>query len=97
MLSGVRDWCCLVAVVVGPLLGVKLLIANAAVISVAGDWFGLAAAVVGLLVGVKLLVANPIEARLDQIEVRMETRMAAYQVETNRRFDALSNVLDTAR
>ena len=97
MVSGVRDWCWLVAVVVGPLLGVKLLIDNAAVISVAGDWFGLVAAVVGLLVGVKLWVANPIEAHLDQIEVRMEARMEAYQVEINRRFDALSNVLDTTR
>ena len=57
------------------------------------DWLALIAAVVGLLVGVKLLVANPIEARLDRMDTRINTRLDAQQAETSRRFDALQEII----
>lgn len=57
------------------------------------DRLVLIAAVVGLLVGVKLLVANPIEARLDRMDTRINTRLDAQQAETSRRFDALQEII----
>ena len=57
------------------------------------DRLALIAGVVGLLVGVKLFVANPIEARLDRMDTRIHTRLDAQQAETNRRFDALQEII----